>query len=66
MGALWVLFLNLFLGMIIFGALMYSAEQGVWDSDTEAYLRDKVERCIKVPLPPYQHAFGGPSLLQLQ
>jgi len=37
--ALYVLVLNLFLGMIIFGALMYFAEQGTWDPDTQAYLR---------------------------
>jgi len=37
--ALNVLVLNLFLGMIIFGALMYFAEQGSWDPDQQAYLR---------------------------
>lgn len=37
--ALYVLVLNLFLGMIIFGALMYFAEQGDWDPFTRAHLR---------------------------
>lgn len=39
--ALYVLVLNLFLGMIIFGAFMYFAEQGTWDSDTQAYVRQQ-------------------------
>jgi len=38
--ALYVLVLNVVLGMVIFGALMYFAEQGTWDPVTKAYLRD--------------------------
>lgn len=37
--ALFVLVLNLLLGMVIFGALMYFAEQGTWDADSQAYIR---------------------------
>jgi len=39
--ALYVLVLNLFLGMIIFGALMYFAEQGTWNPERQAYERIK-------------------------
>mmetsp|Transcript_51136 Transcript_51136/g.130094 ORF Transcript_51136/g.130094 Transcript_51136/m.130094 type:complete len:805 (-) Transcript_51136:78-2492(-) len=38
--ALYVLLLNLLLGMIIFGALMYMAEQGDWDSVSQQYVRE--------------------------
>jgi len=38
--ALNVLVLNLFLGMIFFGALMYFVEQGTWDPAQQAYVRD--------------------------
>jgi len=41
--ALYVLTLNLILGMIIFGALMYFAEQGSWDPATNEYLRQEGE-----------------------
>jgi len=37
--AIRVLMLNLLLGMIIFGALMYFAEGGTWDTDVQAYMR---------------------------
>eukprot|EP00930_Biecheleria_cincta_P045314 TRINITY_DN31246_c0_g1_i1.p1 TRINITY_DN31246_c0_g1~~TRINITY_DN31246_c0_g1_i1.p1 ORF type:complete len:780 (+),score=122.29 TRINITY_DN31246_c0_g1_i1:88-2427(+) len=37
--ALFVLVLNLLLGMIIFGALMYFAEQGTWSPEKQAYIR---------------------------
>mmetsp|Transcript_24703 Transcript_24703/g.65279 ORF Transcript_24703/g.65279 Transcript_24703/m.65279 type:complete len:656 (-) Transcript_24703:77-2044(-) len=37
--ALYVLVLNLFLGMIIFGALMYFAEQGEWDESRQKHVR---------------------------
>jgi len=39
MRALYVLVLNLILGVIIFGALMYFCEQGSWDKEKRAYLR---------------------------
>jgi len=41
--AITVLVLNLSLGMTIFGALMYSMEQKVWDSEKRAYMRYKGE-----------------------
>merc|ERR1719201_1378301 len=37
--ALYVLVLNLVLGVIIFGALMFFCEQGSWDKDKKAYTR---------------------------
>mmetsp|Transcript_66821 Transcript_66821/g.196143 ORF Transcript_66821/g.196143 Transcript_66821/m.196143 type:complete len:776 (-) Transcript_66821:38-2365(-) len=37
--ALYVLVLNLFLGMIIFGALMYFVEQGEWDEERQKHVR---------------------------
>jgi hypothetical protein len=37
--ALYVLVLNLVLGVIIFGALMYFCEQGNWSEEKRAYLR---------------------------
>lgn len=37
--ALYVLVLNLSLGIIIFGALMYFAEQGTWEPETKTYIR---------------------------
>jgi len=39
--ALYVLVLNLVLGVITFGALMYFCEQGDWDPDKQAYMRLK-------------------------
>merc|ERR1719235_2815368 len=41
MRALYVLVLNLVLGVITFGALMYFCEQGDWDPDKQAYMRLK-------------------------
>mmetsp|Transcript_55122 Transcript_55122/g.98382 ORF Transcript_55122/g.98382 Transcript_55122/m.98382 type:complete len:802 (+) Transcript_55122:71-2476(+) len=38
--ALYVLALNLFLGMIIFGSAMYFAEQGNWNESLNAYVRE--------------------------
>eukprot|EP00928_Gymnodinium_smaydae_P015991 TRINITY_DN15957_c0_g6_i1.p1 TRINITY_DN15957_c0_g6~~TRINITY_DN15957_c0_g6_i1.p1 ORF type:complete len:785 (-),score=167.53 TRINITY_DN15957_c0_g6_i1:97-2451(-) len=38
--ALYVLVLNLLLGMVIFGALMYFAEQGSWNPSTHAWERE--------------------------
>jgi voltage-gated potassium channel len=37
--ALYVLVLNLLIGMLFFGALMYSAEQGTWNPETSAWER---------------------------
>jgi hypothetical protein len=37
--ALYVLVLNLLLGVIIFGALIYFCEQGKWDKEKKAYTR---------------------------
>jgi len=42
--ALYVLVLNLILGVIIFGALMYFCEQGSWDKTKQAYLRLEGQR----------------------
>lgn len=39
MRALYVLVLNLILGVIIFGALMFFCEQGNWDKQKQAYVR---------------------------
>eukprot|EP00931_Biecheleriopsis_adriatica_P005770 TRINITY_DN107255_c0_g1_i1.p1 TRINITY_DN107255_c0_g1~~TRINITY_DN107255_c0_g1_i1.p1 ORF type:complete len:798 (-),score=139.73 TRINITY_DN107255_c0_g1_i1:44-2437(-) len=41
MRALFVLALNLFLGMIFFGSLMYYAESGEWDPSSREYLRQE-------------------------
>ena len=38
--ALFVLGVNLGLGIIIFGSLMYLAEQGKWNADDHTYLRE--------------------------
>lgn len=37
--ALYVLFFNLLLGIIIFGSLMYLAEGGTWDAKQRSYMR---------------------------
>mmetsp|Transcript_65965 Transcript_65965/g.214642 ORF Transcript_65965/g.214642 Transcript_65965/m.214642 type:complete len:820 (+) Transcript_65965:121-2580(+) len=37
--AVYVLMLNLGLGMVIFGSLMYMAEQGTWDPERHEFLR---------------------------
>lgn len=43
MRALYVLVLNLLLGVITFGAFMYFCEQGTWDAHRKAYMRPEGE-----------------------
>eukprot|EP00927_Polykrikos_kofoidii_P039270 TRINITY_DN33692_c0_g1_i1.p1 TRINITY_DN33692_c0_g1~~TRINITY_DN33692_c0_g1_i1.p1 ORF type:complete len:830 (-),score=131.13 TRINITY_DN33692_c0_g1_i1:58-2547(-) len=47
--AVHVLVLNLFLGMLIFGALMYFAEERVWNPKTLAWERDGIDGWEKHP-----------------
>mmetsp|Transcript_100775 Transcript_100775/g.284190 ORF Transcript_100775/g.284190 Transcript_100775/m.284190 type:complete len:752 (-) Transcript_100775:195-2450(-) len=57
MRAIFLLVLNLALGMLVFGSLLYFAEQGEWNPDTQAWERKGTDGIEKNPFESIPHCF---------